>query len=144
MTTSYDYGLSHRFNVEIGDIKMSFTRVSGLDIELEFEPYKEGGVNSGPIEFVMSRRSGRLVLERGIGKVTALIKWFDDIQAGKFVKKSGTIDLKDSNGKTIRSWEFEEAFPVKWSGPSMDANGMEVALEVMELSYGGLKSKDKK
>lgn len=141
---AYKFGLTHRFVVEIGEIKMSFTKVSGLDIELEFESYKEGGVNDGQLEFLVSRRSGNLVLERGVGKVTALIKWFDDIQIGKFVKKSGTIDLKDLNGKTIRSWQFEDAYPVKWSGPSLDANGQEVALEVVELTYGGLKSVDKK
>lgn len=142
-TALQSYGLTHSFVVEIDDIKLSFSKVSGLDVELEFDAYKEGGVNDGALEFVSSRRSGKLVLEKGVGKVSKLIKWFDDIQAGKFVKKSGTIELKNASGKTIRIWAFESAFPVKWSGPSLDATGSDVAIEVIELSYGGLKSKDK-
>lgn len=138
--TAYKYALSHRFVVEIEEIKISFTKVSGLDVEIEFETYNEGGVNDGPLEFIMSRRNGNLVLERGVGNKMGLIKWFEDIQVGKITKKSGTIDLKDSNGKTLRSWTFEGAYPIKWSGPSMDASGQDVALEVLELSYGGLKS----
>lgn len=141
--STYKFGLTHRFVVEIGDIKISFTKVSGLDIALEFESYVEGGVNDGPIEFISNRKSGNLVLERGVGKVTALLNWFNDIQIGKIVKKSGTIDLKDMTGKTIRSWQFEDAYPIKWAGPSLDASGKEVALEVVELTYGGLKSVDK-
>lgn len=137
---AYKYALTHRFVVEIEEIKISFTKVSGLDVELEFESYNEGGVNDGPLEFLNNRRNGKLVLERGVGNKMGLIKWFEDIQVGKITKKSGTIDLKDLSGKTIRSWQFVGAYPVKWSGPSMDASGQEVALEVIELNYSGLKS----
>ncbi len=137
----YDYGMNWFFKVEIGDIKMSFSRVSGLDVELEFEPYKEGGVNDYMLEFSKIKKNGHLVLERGTGEVSKLIKWFQDIQLGKFVRKNGTIELWNETGETIRTWQIENALPVKWSGPSLDATGKDIAIEKFELKHLGLKEK---
>ncbi len=137
----YDYGMNWLFRVEIGDMKMSFSKVSGLDVELEFEPYSEGGVNDYVLEFPKNKKSGHLVLERGTGEISKMIKWFQDIQAGKFVRKNGTIELWNETGETIRTWQIENALPVKWSGPSLDASGKEIAVEKIELKHLGLKEK---
>lgn len=139
----YNLGLSHLFVVEIGDIKLSFTKVSGLEVNMEFESYREGGVNDGPKDFATMKTGGYLVLEQGVGKVSSLLNWFSDVQSGKFVRKSGTIDLKNASGKVIRSWQFENAYPTRWAGPALDASGMEVAIESVQLRYDGLKSVDK-
>lgn len=138
---NYQYGMSYRFKVSIGDIKMSFTKVSGLEIELDFDPYHEGGVNDYVHEFVKIKKNGTLTLERGIGEISKLIKWFQDIQAGKFVRQNGTIELKNEQNETVRTWQIENAIPTKWSGPSLDANGKEIAVEKIELKHLGLKEK---
>ena len=107
----------------------------------EFEPLGEGGVNDYVLEFPKNKKSGHLVLERGTGEISKMIKWFQDIQAGKFVRKNGTIELWNETGETIRTWHIENALPVKWSGPSLDAAGKEIAVEKIELKHLGLKEK---
>ena len=139
----YKIGLSHRFDVEIGDIKLSCSKISGLEVSIEFETYREGGVNDGPLDFALMKNSGTLILERGVGKVSSLLTWFSDIQSGKFVRKNGTIDLRNAKGKVIRSWNFSNAYPVKWAGPTMDASSLDVAIETIELKYDSLVSVDK-
>ena len=122
-------------------IKMSFTKISGLNVEIEFDPYNEGGVNDYVLEFAKNTKSGNLVFERGTGEISKMIKWFQEIQSGKFTKRNGTIELKNEKNKTIRTWQFENCYPIKWSGPSLDSNGKEVAIESIEIKHFGLKEK---
>lgn len=136
----YAYGLAHRFVVEVGDIRMSFSKISGLELELEFESYQEGGVNSGALAFPNSIKSGNLVLESGVGNVSDLIKWFNEAMSGKFVSKTVTIKLKDAHRNVVQTWQIADVLPVKWSGPSFDASGQQVAIEVVELMYGSIKN----
>ena len=44
----------------------------------------------------------------------------------------------NSLSEEILRWNFEEAFPSKWTGPSFSASSNEVAIETLELSYKSL------
>ena len=50
-----------------------------------------------------------------------------------------TIRLLDATGRTIvNSWRLEGAWPCRWSGPSLNALGNDVAIEELELAYDDL------
>jgi phage tail-like protein len=36
-------------------------------------------------------------------------------------------------------WTFEQAYPVKWSGPQFKADDNAVAVETLELAHEGMK-----
>ena len=53
--------------------------------------------------------------------------------------KSGTIYLLDDSSVPITWWDFEDAFPTKWEGPSLSAKNNAIATERMTLVHQGLK-----
>ena len=38
----------------------------------------------------------------------------------------------------MRIWAFEQAYPVKWIGPTLNAGSDSPATEQLELAHGGL------
>jgi phage tail-like protein len=44
----------------------------------------------------------------------------------------------DAERKPVKTWQFRRAFPVKWSGPALNAQQGAVAIESVELVHEGL------
>jgi phage tail-like protein len=44
----------------------------------------------------------------------------------------------NSSGEEERRWNFEQAYPVKWTGPDLRATANEVAFESLEFAHKGL------
>jgi phage tail-like protein len=108
----------------------------GLEISVEVYEYREGGNN----DFV-HRLPGRvtypnLVLSRGVTKEDALLKWFQATQT-QAQRKEITVTLNGEGG--TRTWTFADAFPIRWSGPSLDSHGNSIASETLEIAHTGLK-----
>ena len=69
---------------------------------------------------------------------TKLWDWFKKVLKGEPNRKPMTIIMFDPQGKRKRTWNFNRAFPVKWTGPALKANGNEIAIETMEFAHEGL------
>jgi phage tail-like protein len=110
-----------------------------LQAELEVNEYREGGVNG-----YMHKRAGpakypsNLILKKGITDNTELWTWYSKVLQGKIERKSFDVVLMDSAGSEQRRWTFQNAYPVKWAGPDLKAQGSEVAIESIELAHEGL------
>jgi phage tail-like protein len=115
----------------------AFSACSGLAMEREVLEYREGGRND-----VVHRLPGRmkypnLVLKRGITDQRELMRWFwDSRSVPKLV--TVTVKLVDTTGHDMQVWAFAEAYPVKWTGPSLDAGSDAAATEELEIAHGGL------
>ena len=44
----------------------------------------------------------------------------------------------DEEGIPVKRWDLIRAFPVKWTGPDMKANGGEIAIESLEIAHEGV------
>jgi len=136
----HDPVLSFNFGVEItGLIVAGFSEVAGLQAEIEVHEYREGGLN----EYVHKRAGpakypANLVLKKGIADSKELWSWYCDVLQGTIQRKSLDIVLMDSEGSEKRRWTFQNAYPVKWSGPDFKAQSSEVAIESLELAHEGL------
>ena len=131
----------HGFNffIEIeGIFAGGFTECSGLQIETETFTYREGGVNDFEHTFVGPVKSGPLVLKRGLTLVDSMWLWFQQTMRGEIVRKNGTIYLLNKMHIPVVWWNFKEAIPVKWTGPSLNAASSEVAFTGVELAHRGL------
>ncbi len=53
-------------------------------------------------------------------------------------RKNVVIYLNDPKGEPLRWWVFQNVFPVKWSGPELQAEESAVAFEALELAHEGL------
>jgi phage tail-like protein len=132
--------LSFRFLVEIqGLIVGGFSEVSGLQAETETEDIPEGGVNDYVHKLPKITKYPNITLKRGITDSDALWNWHQDVVKGIIKRKSGFIILLDGEGNEKWRWSFERAYPVKWTGPELRADGNTVAVESIELAHNGIK-----
>lgn len=118
-------------------------QISGLDSQLAVDDYREGGVNSYAHRLPGPASHENLVLRHGLTTDRRLWEWFDRTTRGVIERKSGSIMLLDRDHATVRlSWDFRNALPVRWTGPSFDAANDEIGFESLELVHEGLTSGD--
>ncbi len=79
-----------------------------------------------------------VTLKRGVVGDVALLEWVKAASDGKTERKSGSIILMDDRGEEKIRWNFVKGWPVKWTGPSFNADASEVATETLEIAHEGL------
>jgi phage tail-like protein len=128
-----------RFYVEVNGIPQAvFTEVSGLQVETTLMDYEEGG-NNGFVHRLPSRtKVGNVTLKRGMTKSNEFYKWYMETVSGKASRRNVSVIMYDSTGVMLCRWNFDKAFPVKWVGPQLSADGKNVAIETLELAHSGL------
>ena len=114
-----------------------FRECTGLAAEIECKDYNEGGVNDRVHKLPTRMKYPNLVLKRGVTYEDALLKWLWSTQR-KTERINVTVSLMGPDGKAVRSWVFNEAFPIKWTGPNMNAGSNAVATETLEIVHAGL------
>jgi phage tail-like protein len=128
------------FFIEIDDLIVGgFSEVSGLQAETEFEEIREGGVNDRVHKVPKVTKYPNIVLKRGITDSDVLWKWHQDVVDGKIRRKGVYVALLDAEGLERWRWSFIDAYPVKWVGPDLRADGNLVAIETLELAHNGIK-----
>jgi phage tail-like protein len=129
-----------RFKVELQpDLSIGrFTECTGLSVEVETKEYMEGGSNDFVHKLPTRVKYPNIVLKRGITHEEALLKWFFE---SRFTPKRRdmTISLLGPGTKLVRTWVFMNAYPVKWTGPNLNANSNTVASESLEIVHNGLR-----
>ncbi len=109
----------YHFLVEIDGItRAGFRECSGLDSTQDAIEYREG--NEG-----LSSR-----------KLPGMVK-YSDITLKRGLK-NGSIVLLDETGAEKLRWNFLNGWPTKWTGPSFNASGNEVAIETLEIAHEGV------
>lgn len=132
--------LTCNFLVEIeGLIVGGFTEVSGLESDVQLEPYQEGGVNGYIHQFPTQVSFPNLVLTRGLTDGDVLWNWYSMTAQGFPLLLNGSIMLLDHQRLPAMWWNFKDAYPVKWVGPRFDASAdQQVGVEQIELVHRGL------
>ena len=132
--------LAFRFTVSIDNISVAgFSECSGLQLETETKEYMEGGENSFVHKLVTRTKQSNITLKRGIID-RKLWDWYWDITQGNIDYRSGHIIVWDPSKRSIvLQYDFENAFPCKWTGPELNATQNNVATESFELCHHGLR-----
>jgi phage tail-like protein len=141
VTATKDPNASSRFYISL-DGKLTdqavFTEVSGIALELETFEYTEGGFNDFVHRLPGRVKSSTITLKRGMTNSDEFLKWMNDIAHGKIERKSLTITLFNVKGEESIRWNFNGAYPVKWSGPQFQTANNAVAIESIEFAHAGL------
>lgn len=132
--------LNFNFVVEIEGITVGgFSEVSGLQIEVEVLPFREGGLNGYMHQIPgAAKYPSNLIFKRGLTDDIVLWNWHRDVVRGDVQRKNGSVVLRDAAGKERWRWNFQNAFPVKWHGPDLRGGTAEAAIEALELVHEGL------
>jgi len=130
---------AYTFFVEIDGIaQAAFSEVSGLDIQLEVQEYKEGGLNSYTHKLPGRVKYSDLTLRHGNAGSDDLWKWYRDVCQGKVERKNLSVVLFDPAGQEVRRWSFAGAYPVKWKGPELKVETKGVAIDTLVIAHRGL------
>ena len=129
-----------RFYIFIGNTAQAlFSELGGLQLETEVFEYSEGGNNGFVHQLPGRTRVGRITLKQGVVASDELFRWYLDIAYGKQMsRRNVSVVLFDEAGSELRRWNFLNAYPVRWVGPSLEAGTGTTAVETLELAHDGL------
>jgi phage tail-like protein len=141
MQTSEDakHGLALRFDVVVSGHNLGgWSTCSGLEMSFDIEKVKEGGENRFIHQLLGRAEYKNIVLQRAMtkGGWDDTKRWLKAVQQ---LPKPGLahITLHDAWKGDVAVWNLNNVYPVKWSGPKLDAKGTDVAIETLELSHEG-------
>lgn len=132
--------LSYRFGVDIDGVTAAvFTECTLPSYEIETkEDIKEGGRTGFGLVLPGPFKPGRVVLKRGLVITDKMLDWYFSILNWSFGKdelyKTVVVTLYKGSTPSL-TFEFRNAFPVKWVGPSLKADTSAVAIEEMDFVY---------
>ena len=119
-----------------GDDDSQFQEVSGLTAEIGVEELTVGGENKFTYRLPSRSKYSNLILKRGMLKDSQLIDWFTDaIENFTFKPVDVSVYLLDENHQVLTSWDFIQAYPVKWSISDFKALENALVVETIELAY---------
>lgn len=130
---------SFSFAVELDGIaRAGFRECSGLDASQDPIEYREGTEGPTARKLPGLVKYSNITLKWGMTDDHEIWDWRKKAMTGKIERKNGSIVLLDDAGAEKMRWNFREAWPIKWTGPSFNATGNEVAIETLEIAHEGL------
>lgn len=133
--------VAFHFSVKMGNTQVSFCEVNGIECSLELDEVKSGGDNYNSYYFPKSRKFSDLVLKRGlVKKGDPFYDWCKSILTKSLARasiepKDIMVSLLDEKNEAIRTWNFVNAYPIKWSLGAFDAMKNELVMESVTLKY---------
>jgi len=130
----------YNFKLEIDGItRAGFRECSGLDSSQDPIDYREGNEKPRLVRKLPGLvKHSNITLKWGITDDASLWEWRKKAMDGKVERKNGSIILLDDTGTEKLRWNFREGWPTKWTGPTFNATGNEVAIETLEIVHEGL------
>lgn len=135
---AYPHG-RFRYKVEIDGLDAGgFSEVSGFDLSIDVMEYREGDSVQTPMKMPGLRRYSNIVLKQGLADSMVLYDWITTGVDGAVERKTITITLLDEEESPAASWQVINAWPMRYTAPSFDANASEVAIESLEIAHEGM------
>jgi len=134
-----EQGLTLRFKVTLdADKDLGFwTKCEGIGVEYELHEYKEGGQNAFVHRFPGRRKYQTVKLTRPLNKDSGRVAMLVSETAKPGIRPTGQITVLDAQGMEVASWTLDQVAIYKWTGPNLDVNGKDTALETLELVHNG-------
>ncbi|MEO8338184.1 MAG: phage tail protein [Nitrospirota bacterium] len=127
------------FLVEIDGItRAAFHECNGFDSMIDVIEHREGGENTTLRKLPGMTKYSNIVLKRGVTDDKQLYEWHRKAVKGQLERKNGSVLLLDRAGQEVARWNFIRAWPSKWDGPDLSAEGNDVAIETLELAHEGV------
>lgn len=132
-------GLSVRFFVSIDGFGSlgTWTKCEGLAVEYEVVEYREGGVNDFVHKLPGGRKYQNVRLTRPLNQGAETVARWVGALSRKVERQNAEIAVLDGDGEVVCRWNLAGVYPVRWTGPTLDAGGNQVATETLELAHNG-------
>jgi phage tail-like protein len=129
------------FRLEVDGLQLAnFCEVSLGAAFTEVVEYREGGDKSAARKLPGLTKFSNVTLKRGITSSLELYEWHRLVAEGRTTdaRRNVAVILSDETGTDVARFSLRNAWPVKYEAPSFNANGNEVAMEIIEIAHEGL------
>jgi phage tail-like protein len=133
--------LKFHFRVTVDGEQISFSEVSGLDMETEVVEYRHGDDEFfGKMKSAGLRKVSNVTLKKGTfegdDRLGAIFNRLNDkdYYTQYDSRFEMLIELLNETGDTVYVWNVTNAFPSKFSGTDLKSDGNEVAMETLEIA----------
>lgn len=130
---------NYNFLVELDGItRAAFQEVSGFDSTIDVIEHREGGEGTTLRKLPGMTKYSNISLKWGMTDDRDLYDWHRQTVLGQIERKNGSIVLLDRAGEEVARWNFVRAWPTKYDGPDLNAEGNDVSIEMLELAHEGV------
>lgn len=128
------------FQVQWGGVRIGFTEVTGLDMQVEAIEYREGSSPEySKIKMPGMHKFSNITLKRGTMQGDSdFYKWVNTINLTVTERRDIIISLLNETHAPVMTWKAKNAFPVKVQASDLKSDGNEVAIETLEIAHEGL------
>ncbi|GAA1343147.1 phage tail protein [Saccharothrix algeriensis] len=136
---------THIFGVQLGGFMVeSLQEVSGLTVEEDVVEVAQVTPTGKPLlrKQPGAQKGGEVTLTRGLDISEEFTKWLKEtLEKGAVAaaRQNVTIEVKDSEGNTVRRMQLMNAWASKWEGPSLKAGESSAATEKVTLVFEEIK-----
>ncbi|GAP63868.1 MAG: phage tail protein [Ardenticatenia bacterium] len=114
-----------------------FQEVSGLGMEITVAEYRNGNEKDNAARKITGMyKVPDVTLKRGVIGALDLYEWLDQVRNGDQAQlRNVTIQLLSEDRATVAmEWRLINARPIKYTGPSLNGKGTDVAIEELVLA----------
>jgi phage tail-like protein len=114
-----------------------FQEVSGLGMEITVAEYRNGNEkDNAPRKITGMYKVPDVTLKRGVIGAQDLYEWLNEVRGGaQDALRTVTIQLLSEDRTTVAvTWKLNNARPIKYTGPSLNGKGTDVAIEELVLA----------
>lgn len=131
---------NNRFSVDWGGRSVDFMEISGLGMELDVVPYREGASKENTAALLPGQRLfPPVVLRRGIVQGdNDFYDWINTAQFQTIERRDVQISLLDEQHNPVVTWKLLRAFPSRLDYGPLQGLGHDVAIESLTLVHEGL------
>lgn len=117
----------------------AFQEVTGVGMEITVAEYRAGNSKDNtPLKITGTYKVPDVTLKRGvIGDLTTLWDWIKQVRDGsQTALRTVTIEMQseDHNPQPVQAWKLTNARPTKYTGPTFNGKGTDVAVEELVLA----------
>ncbi|MER7950422.1 phage tail protein [Streptomyces sp. NPDC096079] len=132
---------THVFGVQLGGYLVeSIQEISGFTVEEDVVEVKQ--VTSEGKQIIRkqpgARQAGEITITRGLDQSSEFTKWIKETLnngAVNAARQNLTIEIKDTEGNTIRRIQLMQGWASKWEGPSLKAGESSAATETVTIVF---------
>lgn len=128
------------FSVDWGGTQITFSEVTGLNIEVQPIEYRDGNNPDYSLTKMPGlKKYGNLTLKRGVfAGDNEYYAWLSEIAMNKIERRDIIISLLNEEHAPVMTWKVINAWPTKLTSPDLKANANEAAIETIEVAHEGI------
>ena len=131
-------GITHFFSVSIDSVDLGqWTKMDGIGMYIEKTDRGDSAMSVFQHHLPGAMKYNDITFTRPVSPDSAAVTAWLSAYHLLPVPTAGQIVCLDQTGSIVMMWEMMGVTPVKWSGPSMDANTASPAMESLTIAHMG-------